>query len=53
MTAKDVTKIVLRLDGADCSKLSDILFDEYNIEDEISSEFCCLYLTGIGTKNQT
>ncbi len=47
---QDVTKIVLRLDGADCSKLSDILFDEYNIEDEISSEFCCLYLTGIGTK---
>ncbi len=48
---KDITKILLRLNNADCSKLSDILFDEYNIEDEISSEFCCLYLTGIGTKS--
>ncbi len=47
---KDVTKILLRLDNADCSKLSDVLFDEYNIEDEISSPFSCLYLTGIGTK---
>lgn len=45
----DVTKILLRLDGADCAKLSNVLFDEYNIEDEISSEFSCLYLTGIGT----
>ena len=45
----DATKIVLKLNGADCSKLSDVLFDEYDIEDEISSEFSCLYLTGIGT----
>ena len=45
----DVTKIVLKLNGADCSKISDILFENYNIEDEISSEFSCLYLTGIGT----
>ncbi len=46
---KDITKILLRLDGADCSKLSDVLFSEYNIEDEISSHFSCLYLTGVGT----
>ncbi len=45
----DVTKLVLRLNGADCSKLSDILYEDYDIEDEISSEFSCLYLTGIGT----
>ncbi len=45
----DVTKMLLRFEGADCAKLSDILFDEYNIEDEISSKFSCLYLTGIGT----
>ena len=45
----DVTKLVLRLNGADCSKLSDILYEDYKIEDEISSEFSCLYLTGIGT----
>ncbi len=45
----DLTKIVLKLNGADCSKLSDILFDKYNIEDETSSRFCSLYLTGIGT----
>lgn len=45
----DVTKLVLRLNGADCSKLSDVLFSDYGFEDEISSEFSCLYLTGIGT----
>jgi len=49
----DPTKILLRLDGADCSKLSEVLFDDYNIEDEISSPFCCLYLTGIGTKKSS
>ena len=48
----DVTKLLLRLNGADCSKLSDVLFDEYDIEDEISSEFSCLYLTGIGTTSK-
>lgn len=47
---KDITKILLRCDDIDCSKLSDLLFDEYHIEDEISSAFACLYLTGVGTK---
>ena len=45
----DLTKIMLKLNGADCLKLSDVLFDKYGIEDEIASHFSCLYLTGIGT----
>lgn len=48
----DITKLVLKLNGADCSRLSDILYEDYKIEDEISSEFSCLYLTGIGTMPQ-
>jgi len=45
----DVTKILMTSENADCSKLSDILFEDYKIEDEMSGEFSCLYLTGIGT----
>ena len=46
---QDLTKIILRKNGLNCEKLSEILYDEFNIEDEMSSNNYCLFLTGIGT----
>ncbi len=48
---QDITKIILRKNGLNCSKLSEILYDEFNIEDEMNSNNYCLFLTGIGTKS--
>ena len=45
----DPTKILLRKEGVSSDELSDTLFEEYNIEDEMNSSNFCLYLTGIGT----
>lgn len=45
----DATKLILRKKGLNSQKLSKILYEKYNIEDEISSENYCLFLTGIGT----
>lgn len=48
---QDITKIILRKNGLNCSKLSEILYNEFNIEDEMNSSNYCLFLTGIGTKS--
>ena len=48
----DPTKILLMKDGISGFDLSDILFNEYNIEDELNNQNSCLYLTGIGTTKQ-
>ena len=45
----DRTKILLRKEGISGFDLSDIMFDEYKIEDEMNNKVCCLYLTGMGT----
>ena len=49
---QDMTKIFLRKQGVSGFDLSDELFDEYNIEDELNNSIGCLYLTGIGTTKQ-
>ena len=48
----DLTKILLRKHGINGIELSQILYDNYNIEDEMNNSICCLYLTGIGTTKQ-
>ena len=45
----DSSKILLRKKGISGSALSDILFDKYDIEDEMTNSVSTLYLTGIGT----
>lgn len=48
----DPTKILVRKQGISGFDLSDFMFDEYNIEDELNNSISCLYLTGIGTTKQ-
>lgn len=48
---QDITKIILRKNGLNCLKLSEILYNEFDIEDEMNSSNYCLFLTGIGTKS--
>jgi len=48
----DSTKILLRKEGISGVDLSEILFNEYNIEDEMNNKISCLYLSGIGTTAQ-
>ena len=48
----DPTKILLRKNGISGFDLSDTLFSEFNIEDELNNQNSCLYLTGIGTTKQ-
>jgi len=48
---QDITKIILRKNGLNCSKLSEILYNEFDIEDEMNSSNYCVFLTGIGTKS--
>ncbi|MBQ4645715.1 MAG: aminotransferase class I/II-fold pyridoxal phosphate-dependent enzyme [Candidatus Gastranaerophilales bacterium] len=45
----DQTKILARKEGISGYDLSEIMFDEFNIEDEMNNAISCLYLTGIGT----
>ena len=45
----DPTKIVLRKHGISGYDLSEILFKSFDIEDEMSAQNYCLFLTGIGT----
>lgn len=45
----DPTKILLRKEGISGEDLSETLFNEYKIEDEMNNKISCLYLTGIGT----
>lgn len=48
----DLTKIFLRKKGLTGFCLSDIMFNNFNIEDELNNSIGCLYLTGIGTTKQ-
>ncbi len=45
----DVTKILVKLTNVSGFELSNILFEKYNIEDELANEKSVLFLTGIGT----
>lgn len=45
----DITKILVRVTNMSGFELSDILFEKYNIEDELANEKSVLFLTGIGT----
>ncbi len=45
----DVTKILVKITNMSGFELSDILFEKYNIEDELANEKSVLFLTGIGT----
>lgn len=45
----DATKILLRKKGMSGIELSEKLYEEFDIEDEMNNENSCLYLTGIGT----
>ena len=48
----DPTKILLRKEGISGFDLSDTLFNDFNIEDEMNNQNSCLYLTCIGTSKQ-
>ena len=45
----DITKILVKIWNVSGFDLSQILFDKYNIEDELANEKSVLFLTGIGT----
>lgn len=45
----DITKIIVKINGLTGFDLSNILFDEFNIEDELTNNYASLLLTGIGT----
>ena len=45
----DPTKIMVKVNRLNGFDLSDILFDEFNIEDELSNAKCSVLLSGIGT----
>ena len=46
----DITKLFIKLKGLDGNKLSNILSEKFNIEDELNNDFGSLFLTGIGTE---
>lgn len=48
----DPTKILIKKDGLSGYELSEILYEKYNIEDEITNEKSTMLLTGIGTTIQ-
>lgn len=48
----DITKILVKINGLSGYELSDILFNEFKIEDELSNEKSVLLLTGIGTSKE-
>ena len=45
----DPTKIVVKINGLTGFELSDKLFDDFNIEDELTNSFASVLLCGIGT----
>ena len=45
----DVTKILVKVTNMSGFELSDILFNEYNIEDELANDKSVMFLTGLGT----
>ncbi len=48
----DITKLFIKKEGISGYDLSDSMYDEYNIEDELNNAIGCLYLCGIGTTKQ-
>lgn len=48
----DPTKILLRKQGISGIELSETMYEDYKIEDEMNNSIYCLYLTGIGTTKQ-
>ncbi len=45
----DPTKIVLKKEGVDAKLLSEILYENFQIEDELANNISLLFLCGIGT----
>ncbi|MBQ2645484.1 aminotransferase class I/II-fold pyridoxal phosphate-dependent enzyme [bacterium] len=45
----DLTKMLVKINGLTGIELSDILFEQFNIEDELANYSSSLLLTGIGT----
>ncbi len=45
----DITKILVKVTNMSGFELSDILFENYGIEDELANEKSVLFLTGLGT----
>ncbi len=45
----DITKILVKIQGLNGNELSEILFDDYGIEDEKTNEKSTMLLCGIGT----
>lgn len=45
----DVTKILIKVTNLSGFELSDILFNDYKVEDELANEKAVLLLTGLGT----
>ncbi len=48
----DITKILIKKEGISGDELSNILFNKYNIEDEITNNISTMLLTGIGTSKE-
>ena len=48
----DITKILIKKDGLTGFELSESLFENYDIEDEITNEISTMLLTGIGTSDK-
>lgn len=48
----DPTKMLVRKEGISGFDLSELMFDEYNIEEELHNSISCLYLTGVGTERK-
>ncbi len=48
----DPTKILIKKEGLSGFELSEILYDKYNIEDEITNKKSTMLLTGIGTTDK-
>lgn len=50
--SNDLTKIVIKIEGMSGLELSEILFNEFNIEVELANARAVMCLTGIGTSNK-
>ncbi|MCD7879337.1 MAG: aminotransferase class I/II-fold pyridoxal phosphate-dependent enzyme [Candidatus Gastranaerophilales bacterium] len=48
----DITKILIKVTNMSGFELSDILFNNYAIEDELANDKSVLFLTGLGTTKQ-
>ncbi len=48
----DITKLFIKVKGMSGEKLSEILYNDFNIEDECANDFGALFLTGIGTTKE-